>query len=61
MIRDRCECADSSCPVVHSVPCEAIDDLVRLFRIDMEDETGTLLCGGCSDDAMESGLFTKDG
>lgn len=31
-----------------------------LFRRDMEDLTGTLFCIPCTDDALESGLFTME-
>jgi len=29
-----------------------------LFRVDMEDETGTAMCEECADDALDSGVFT---
>jgi len=58
MINQICECHDTHCPVHKTV-----DDCNRaatstLYRIDMIDETGTLFCDHCADDAMDSGLFT---
>jgi len=29
-----------------------------LYRVDMEDVTGTAFCEACADDAFASGLFT---
>jgi hypothetical protein len=54
----RCECADGGCPCCHG-NCER-EATVVLYRADMEDATGTPLCEGCADDAMDSGLFTAD-
>ena len=28
-----------------------------LYRVDMEDATGTLFCAACADDAFECGLY----
>jgi hypothetical protein len=54
----KCECADPGCPVHngHSA-CENAARL-KVYRIDMEDRTGTWMCDGCAADAMESGVFT---
>lgn len=53
----RCECADKGCPVCHGVCWETAT--VTLYRVDMDDQGGTCMCRGCSDDAMESGLFRQ--
>jgi hypothetical protein len=53
----RCECADAGC-VCHG-KCNA-EGRVTLYRVDMEDATGTLFCEQCAADAMESGLFTDE-
>lgn len=54
-----CECSDPGCPVCGG-RCRKPSRTV-LYRSDMEDETGTPMCNGCADDAMESGLFyTKE-
>jgi hypothetical protein len=50
-----CECSDPGCPVC-SGDCSNVGTAL-VFRIDMEDETGTVVCDGCSDDCLESGLF----
>ena len=55
---DRCECADKGCPCCHGA-CKR-SGLFTLYRVDMEDATGTLMCHDCMADAMESGLFTED-
>ena len=52
----KCECSDSGCPCCNG-QCRN-DGSVRLYRIDMYDETGILFCEECAEDAMESGLFT---
>jgi hypothetical protein len=31
-----------------------------LHRIDMEDATGTRMCAGCAEDALESGVFRSE-
>ncbi len=56
-----CECSDKGCPVHTNQPhCAYAYDLRALYRVDMEDRTGTLMCPLCADDAMESGLFTTE-
>lgn len=53
----QCECSDPGCP------CESrrcIGQRTLIYRVDMEDLTGTLMCRLCCDDAMETGLFTED-
>lgn len=52
----RCECADPGCPVCHG-HCDQ-DSATTLYRVDMEDVTGTPMCAGCAEDAMKSGVFT---
>lgn len=53
----RCECSDPGCPAGH--PGESCGRLAttRLWRVDMEDRTGTFMCNQCADDAYGSGLF----
>jgi len=54
----RCECSDKGCKAHEGIPsCESVYT-VALYRIDMQDETGTLFCDSCAEDAMDSGLFT---
>lgn len=58
--RGMCECCDSGCPIHEGEgQCNNIG-AVLVFRIDMDDETGTLMCEGCADDALESGLFVAE-
>jgi len=56
----RCECADPGCPVHKGR--ESCDKFGRqiLYRIDMEDESGTSFCSKCAEDAWDSGVFTAD-
>ncbi len=57
-MRTLCECADPGCPVHNDTgDCQAMGH-ITLFRVDMEDITGTVFCEPCSDDAIESGLFS---
>ena len=57
-IFSTCECADSNCPV-HAGSNRCLNKAESiLYRIDMKDETGTAMCQGCGNDAMESGIFT---
>lgn len=59
----KCECRDPGCKVHPGFetanPCErkATD---TLYRIDMEDRTGTRFCKACALDAYESGLFSGE-
>lgn len=59
----RCECADPGCPIhagidqSHCPPCKRLATTI-LYRIDMDDTTGTAFCNECAEDAMDSGLFT---
>jgi hypothetical protein len=53
-----CECSDYQCPV-HEHFAHCFQDGSRvLYRIDMIDNTGTLFCPDCADDAILCGLFT---
>jgi len=52
-----CMCSDPDCPIhrgmrqcMHEATCTA-------YRVDMSDESGTLMCDECANDAMKSGLF----
>jgi len=54
----KCQDADPNCPVCKG-DCENDADII-LFRIDMQDETGTAFCVACAKDAMEFGLFRSD-
>jgi len=53
----KCECSDPRCPAHYSVSdCKGVGNQV-LYRIDMEDNSGTAFCDACAEDAMDSGLF----
>lgn len=54
-----CECSDNQCPV-HNGQNECVNlGEVVLYRVDMEDLTGTLFCEECASDALDSGLFVE--
>ena len=53
--KNPCECRDPGCPCCHGSCTKA--KRFTLVRVDMEDDTGTNMCAGCADDALESGLF----
>ena len=52
-----CECGDQGCKVHKGLGFCLNTASVILYRVDMEDETGTAFCEDCADDAFESGLF----
>ena len=55
--RTKCECADPGCPVHRGVShCEK-KSAGKVYRSDMEDRTGTAMCRGCMEDALDSGVF----
>lgn len=54
--RDACECGDPLCPVHGMTDCDKKAE-AHLFRIDTEDEDGTMFCEACAEDAMRTGLF----
>ena len=58
MSGERCECSDFGCTVHEGRPNCSRNGHTVIHRMDMVDETGTLFCWECSDDAMDSGLFT---
>lgn len=49
-----CECMDKGCPCDGDCREQATE---TVFRVDMEDDTGTKMCGTCADDAHLTGLF----
>jgi len=51
----QCECADPGCECGGRCTRKAWQ---RVFRIDMEDYSGTVMCKRCVDDAMKSGVFS---
>lgn len=55
----QCECSDPGCSGKHASQCYRIA-ATTLYRIDMEDETGTPMCHICAEDAMDSGVFTTE-
>lgn len=50
----NCECTDKGCPCDGDCRELATE---TIFRIDMEDDTGTRMCGTCADGAHLTGLF----
>jgi hypothetical protein len=58
-LHPQCACVDIGCPVhKNRAGCYNDADTI-LYRVDMEDATGTAFCERCADDAMDSGLFTN--
>jgi hypothetical protein len=55
----RCQCSDRGCPVHPGISLCIRPASTTLFRIDMEDQTGTAFCDACAEDAMNSGLFSE--
>lgn len=52
----RCECIDRDCPSHPGMGCIR-QATTRLFRADVEDETGTMFCTYCAQDAAQSGPY----
>ncbi len=57
MTTKPCECVDPGCECLGRCAELATD---RLWRIDMYDWDGTLLCSSCSSDALDSGVFSTE-
>lgn len=54
----NCECSDRLCPA-HKGSENCVERaIVILYRIDMEDNTGTAFCEACASDALDTGLFS---
>lgn len=53
----KCECSDPGCPI-HKNKSKC-DNNARycMMHVDMDDETGTLMCMSCGEDASDCGLF----
>ncbi len=54
----KCQCADPGCPKHTGISHCSFTAKTWLYRVDMEDESGTRMCSGCASDALESGLFS---
>lgn len=59
-MKDICECSDPGCPAHRGIDWCSQPMTQILFRIDMEDETGTAFCDACASDAYDSGCFTSE-
>lgn len=53
----KCECADRECACGGNCNHQSV---TTLFRVDMDDSTGTAFCDRCASDAMDCGLFSGD-
>ena len=53
-----CECSDPGCQAHKGKSACRRTGFDILYRIDMDDETGTVMCEACADDAFSSGMFT---
>lgn len=53
-----CECSGSKCPECQGSCSHKATE--RLFRVDMDDESGLMFCDQCGADAVYSGLFASD-
>ncbi len=54
---NTCECSDPGCPVHKGKETCERPAVLTVYRVDMEDETGTDMCTDCAADALESGVF----
>lgn len=56
----NCDCTDRGCRFHRGFAwCTTLADEI-VYRVDMEDLTGTLMCSPCAGDAYETGLFTSE-
>lgn len=53
-----CACCDPGCPHHEGQSRCFHHGTIVVYRVDMEDETGTNMCNGCANDALESDVFT---
>lgn len=58
--RTECECADPGCRVHSGKSACGKPSATILYRVDMEDETGTAFCEECASHAFESGVFAEN-
>lgn len=58
-MEESCECMDRECIVHSGDTCQNYEETYLLYRVDMEDRTGTAFCNSCHTDAMGTGLFTN--
>lgn len=56
----NCECSDPGCPVHRGLPTCPHRATDRVFRVDMADKSGTLMCPGCTEDALDAEVFRQD-
>ena len=54
-----CECSDPGCDACMG-RCQTMGPTSILYRVDMDDCSGTRMCEACAADAFESGCFTDD-
>jgi hypothetical protein len=63
-IRPRvpCECTDPGCPAhLGAHTCREVTYPRNvLFRVDMQDQSGTVFCHECMADALDSGLYSSE-
>jgi len=59
IVSSPCGCADRLCPAHRGADCR-LAATTTLYRIDMDDATGTSFCDGCAQDAIEAGVFQTE-
>jgi hypothetical protein len=55
-----CNCSDRWCHAHRGTSACAGRGNTILYRVDMNDLTGTVFCDDCASDALDSGLFTDE-
>lgn len=53
--RRVCDCADPGCPSCYGW-CQR-EPVLTVYRVDMDDCTGTVMCCDCARDALDSGVY----
>ena len=58
-VHGKCECADPGCSHHEGISeCKDTANTI-IYRVDMEDSSGTLMCDDCANDETQSGLFVE--
>ena len=59
-MKNKCQCMDPGCPAHKNVSNCKRGAIHTVYRIDMADRTGTMLCDDCAANCFDSGLFSDE-
>ena len=55
---NQCQCSNPECPVHSGINKCANEATTCLYHMDMQEESGTMMCEGCASHAFDEGLFS---